>query len=147
MTNVQKKIERVRAIIIVEDNILLIHRVMEKEVSYWVVPGGGVELGENHEQAVKRECMEELGITVDVNTLFMQRTLDKIGSKGQEEFFYLCKITGCEVGTGKGPEFDPGTKIYKGEHKVSWVDLKELAGIDLRPHEVRDKIIKEFLAV
>jgi 8-oxo-dGTP diphosphatase len=31
----------------------------------WIVPGGGVELGESLEEAVKREVLEEVGIKVE----------------------------------------------------------------------------------
>ncbi len=135
----EKRTERVRAIIIDSERILLIKRI-KKDVSYWVIPGGGVEVGENHEQAVKRECFEELGIQVCVGRLFFQRTADMLEIKGQKEFFYLCKMVGGEVGTGQGPEFQPGVE-YQGEFKAGWVDIKKLAAIDLRPSEIRDAII------
>ena len=139
MNHIQKKIERVRAIIIDFDKILLIHRI-KKDHAYWVIPGGGVEVGENHQQAVKRECFEELGIQVHVGRLFLQRTADMLEIEGQQEFFYLCKIIGGEVGTGQGPEFQPGLE-YQGEFKAEWVDIKSIHELDLRPHEVRDAII------
>ena len=139
MNHIQKKIERVRAIIIDFDKILLIHRI-KKDHAYWVIPGGGVEVGENHQQAVKRECFEELGIQVHVGRLFLQRTADMLEIEGQQEFFYLCKIIGGEVGTGQGPEFQPGLE-YQGEFKAEWIDIKSIHELDLRPHEVRDAII------
>ncbi len=140
MNHIQEKItERVRAIIIDSDKILLIHRI-KTDQSYWVIPGGGVEVGENHQQAVKRECFEELGIQVRVGELFFQRTADMLAIKGQQEFFYLCEMIGGKVGTGQGPEFQPGVE-YQGEFKAEWVDIKKLPILDLRPHEIRDAII------
>jgi len=145
MVNIQenKIIERVRAVIIASDKILLIHRVIGDD-SYWVIPGGKVEQGESHEYAVKRECLEELGVEVRVNKLFLRRIADKAEIKGQPEFFYLCNIVGGVVGVGQGPEFQSETQ-YKGEHIVGWVDLKKLPSINLKPQEVRDKIIQEYL--
>src|SRR3989338_5213913 len=144
MANIQEKVrERVRAVIIDSNKILLINRIKGGN-SYWVIPGGAVEQGETHKQAVKRECLEELGIKVRVEGLFLQRISDKPGMEGQREFFYFFSIIGGKVGSGQGPEFQPGTH-YKGKYKISWVNLRELPNINLKPQEVKDKIIQEYL--
>ena len=140
MANIREKMnQRVRAIIIESGKVLLINRIKERK-SYWVIPGGGVEIGENHEQAIKRECLEELGIQVRIGKLFLQRMADKLEIQGQQEFFYLCEFISGEVGTGQGPEFQPGTG-NECEFKASWIDIKSIHNLDLRPHEVRDAII------
>jgi len=144
MVNIPKKItERVRAIIIDSDKILLINRIKDAN-SYWVIPGGAVELGETYEQAVKRECLEELGVKIEVQKFFLQRVSDKPEIEGQLEFFYLCRIVDGRVGTGQGPEFQLNTN-YKGEYKIKWVDLKNLPNINLKPEEVKNKIIQQTI--
>jgi len=144
MANFSKKItERVRAIIIEQDKILLINRIKGND-SYWVIPGGAVESHESHEQAVKRECLEELGVEIEVQKLFLQRLGDKQEIEGQQEFFYLCSIVDGQIGTGQGPEFQTGTQ-YKGEYRIRWADLKDLPKINLKPEEVKNKIIQQAI--
>lgn len=41
---------------------------------HWEFPGGKVEPGESHAQALKRECREELGCAVAMKDLFMEVT-------------------------------------------------------------------------
>lgn len=38
----------------------------------WEFVGGKVEVGETHQQALQRECMEELAVQIEVGSLFMQ---------------------------------------------------------------------------
>ena len=42
--------------------------------SLWEFVGGKVEPGESKEEALIRECREELGVTVDVGEIFMEVT-------------------------------------------------------------------------
>ena len=139
MNHIQIKKERVRAIIINANKILLINRI-KKNHSYWVIPGGGVEMGEDHQEAINRECFEELGVQVCIGKLFIQRTADMLEIKGQQEFFYFCEIISGVVGTGQGPEFQMGSGNV-GEFKVEWVDIEDIGNLDLRPNEIRDEII------
>ncbi|KKQ06226.1 MAG: MutT/Nudix, partial [Candidatus Moranbacteria bacterium GW2011_GWE2_36_40] len=55
----------VRAIIKNNDSLLVIKRIKNGE-TYFVFPGGGVDDGESHPIALRRECKEELGLDVSV---------------------------------------------------------------------------------
>ncbi len=52
------------AVIIRDKKLLLIHNI--KHGRCIEVPGGKVHSGETHEQAIIRECQEEIGVTVSV---------------------------------------------------------------------------------
>lgn len=134
--------KRVRAIIFSSGNILLMHRRKPKE-EYWVFPGGGVELGEDNEVALSRECQEELGLRVQLEELAQTMASQKPEIEGQIEYFYLCSITGGQLGTGDGPEFR-SSNIEEGKYEPEWVSLKSLSKMDLRPHQIRDWIIGRY---
>lgn len=67
---------RVRAVIIKDGKILLI-KITKPDLVYWVIPGGGVEDGETNEQALIRECREELGVNIEVKDLILELISEK----------------------------------------------------------------------
>lgn len=94
----------VRAIIMTEDEkIALVH---SKKHHYYKFPGGGIEAGESHAEALIREVTEEVGLSVIPgsikefgNVLRLQK-----GNDGpniifeQENFYYTCAVE-KEVGS------------------------------------------------
>lgn len=60
----------------------------------YVFPGGGVDAGETYEQAAVRECIEELSVTADINTLRLQAiwTTDRDMSKRFVVKFYVAPM-------------------------------------------------------
>jgi ADP-ribose pyrophosphatase YjhB (NUDIX family) len=50
-------------------DIVLIRRGFEPRRGHWSMPGGFVDLGESVEAAARRECMEEIGIDVEIGAL------------------------------------------------------------------------------
>ncbi len=78
----------VNALIFDEGRVLLAHR---RDIDWWNVPGGGMELGETVEEAVCREVREETGLEVVVEYLV------GVYSKPQKQEVVLtfrCRITG-----------------------------------------------------
>lgn len=58
------------AVIIHNNTVLLAKRPQGKEFAgYWEFPGGKVEPGETHTDCLKREIMEELGVTIETGSL------------------------------------------------------------------------------
>lgn len=132
--------KRVRAIIIEEEKVLLMHRI-KHDHEYWVFPGGGVDdTDKSLEDGLKRECMEELGVEVEVGDLFMEKFYVLDDFQGQIQYFYNCNIINGKVGTGTGPEWN-GRDVEKyGTYEVVWIPISLLKDKTVYPFEVRDKL-------
>lgn len=59
----------VGAVIVHQGRALLVRRAKAPALGAWVIPGGGVELGERVEDAVAREVCEECGIAIALGPL------------------------------------------------------------------------------
>ena len=71
----KKPIDVVAALIWEKDKFLICQRPAHKTRSLlWEFVGGKVESGETMQQALQRECAEELGVNVQVGPLFMEVT-------------------------------------------------------------------------
>lgn len=57
----------VGAVILAQDQVLLMRRLMDPEAGRWSLPSGKVEFGESLEQAIQREAWEELGIQTQID--------------------------------------------------------------------------------
>lgn len=68
----QKMVEVVAALIWDKDKFMICQRPAHKaRALLWEFVGGKVELGETKEQALIRECKEELAVTLSVGDIFM----------------------------------------------------------------------------
>lgn len=134
---------RVRAIIIEKGKILLIKRT-KLDLVYYVIPGGGVENEETNEQALIRECLEELGVNIKVKNLILELISEKEETAGQKEYFYFADIINGIIGTGQGQEFNNNSG-HCGQYDIEWVDIKNLPNIDLKPRGIKDLLLGQYI--
>lgn len=133
-------IKRVRAIIVDNDKVLTIKRT-KPDQTYWVMPGGGVEAEETNHQALIREIKEELGLIIKPGELLIEVSSTKPETFGQIEYFYACNIISGTLGSGDGPEFQANSS-YIGSYDFEWLNIRNLADIDLRPKAIKDWLMK-----
>jgi len=130
--------DRVRAVLVTPDHDLLtIKRIRPGQDPYWVLPGGGVEVGEDLEGALARELSEEIAAAANVHGL-----LYVLQRGGERQYFYLARVHSWSTDPGDrtGPEF---TDPARGEYSLQAIPLTAAAlmAIDLKPRE-----LAEFLA-
>ena len=81
----------VYALIFDDERVLLAHR---RDIDWWNLPGGGMEIGETVEEAMCREVLEETGLEVQVERLV------GVYSKPQKQEVVLafrCRVIGGEL--------------------------------------------------
>ena len=140
---------RVAGLVEMENGYALMHRmnVKKKENSnapygeYYVFPGGGLEEGENLEEGVRREVLEEFGIEVEVKEkLYFRQIREEL-----DEYLFLCKYVSGNLGTGTGPEFSGDTKYAdRGLYIPTIVPKEDVKNIRLLPEEFKDQMLKDF---
>jgi 8-oxo-dGTP pyrophosphatase MutT (NUDIX family) len=123
---------RYQGAIIRDDQILLIlHREHSTGRAYWVIPGGGRELGETEEACVQREMLEETSLDIMVERLL----LDEPGALNgvyKRLKTYLCKVVKGEAQPGYEPEVEASQNYAIVE--VRWFDLKDPSSWEARMH-------------
>jgi len=115
-------------VIIIEDGKVALIERYRKGQHYFVVPGGGVEEGENSEIAAHREAREELGVELELVGLAAQ-----IGEGHGAHHYYCGKIVGGTFGTGMGPEMAGQYPPESGSFKAVWVEIADLEGLNVKP--------------
>jgi ADP-ribose pyrophosphatase YjhB (NUDIX family) len=130
--------QRVRAILVTPGNDLLtIRRERPGQPPYWVLPGGGVEPGEDLQAALGRELREEIAATAHVHSLL--HVLDR---GDERQYFYLARAGtwSAEASARSGPEFaDPA----RGGYHLQAVPLtaEAVSAIDLKPGELAEILL------
>jgi ADP-ribose pyrophosphatase YjhB (NUDIX family) len=123
---------RVAALICDDDGrILLIKQKKNKEV-YWLLPGGGIEFGENAEEALSREIKEELQLEIEKpEFVLFSENIDPNGKKHLIQLVFSAKI---KSGEPKIPENEKTVLEFR------YFSIDELNDIEIRPD------IKSFLS-
>ncbi|HEY1997251.1 NUDIX hydrolase [Paraburkholderia sp.] len=122
---------RAAAVLLQRDKVLL-HRANDD--TFWSLPGGRVEPGEEAAVTVMREMLEELGVTVAIERLvwMVENFFHYAGKQQHEVGFYFV------VSAAKGSAVLNETGDFPGVEKTPrltfrWFSRSELAQYDIRP--------------
>ncbi|MEK3978829.1 NUDIX domain-containing protein [Psychrobacillus sp. FSL K6-2836] len=129
-----------KAVIIKDDKLLTI-KLYENDETYYILPGGGQEPGENLQQTIERECMEELGAEVTIGELLFVREYigknhelsAKHGKYHQIEFMFLCSVD--------RDRFENGVIPDQGQVGIEWLSIQSLMEHNFFPKALRVHII------
>ena len=124
--------KRATAIILKNDQILLLHRVKPSR-EYFILPGGGVEEGESIEEALVREVKEELSLEVKkwrflfkIENLAMPSEATIHKGNRDEYYFLIEEYVGIpEIG---GPEKERMNE--QNQYHIVWFGLDEVEKMD-----------------
>lgn len=125
-----------RALIVRDDQILLLRKDGDERGERFALPGGAQDPGETLQQAVNRECEEEIGTAVEVQDLlhvadwFKPRDTLPPSTKHLVEFLFACQVPA---------DYQPRSGHHPDKHQVGvlWMPLGELATIPLQPAAMR----------
>jgi 8-oxo-dGTP pyrophosphatase MutT (NUDIX family) len=82
-----------RAIVFDDDGLVALLHATKNH--YYKLPGGGIEAGETNEEALKRECKEEIGCDIEiVSELGFTVEYRKKYNLNQTSYCYIVKLVG-----------------------------------------------------
>jgi 8-oxo-dGTP diphosphatase len=127
----------VGAVIVRENQVVLVRRAGEPLKGEWSVPGGVVELGETLRAAAEREALEETGLRVKAGAVI--DVFDSIFSGedgGPPQYHYVLVDFLCSVVSG---ELCAASDVSE----ARWVSREELVSMPLR-QTLQDMLRKAF---
>ena len=123
----------VRAIVFKDDKLLAMKRD-KFGMRYHTLVGGGVDLGEDAETALRRELLEETGLEVgQIRLVWVEDAGDLFG----EQYVYLCEYMGGEPQLASTSEEALISALGKNLFEPVWLPVSELAKIVFRSESVQ----------
>jgi 8-oxo-dGTP pyrophosphatase MutT (NUDIX family) len=114
-----------------EDRVLMVRWAFPDGGGVWGLPGGGIDPGESHADAVSRELLEEVGLELPADrhgpcVAHRVHVFDIGGGyDGQEEWFYLARVEAFEP---QG-HLSVDELAAEGLVEVTWMTLDEVRGL------------------
>ena len=125
-----------RAIIFKDNKVLFMYRERNNE-KYYAFPGGKIEDGETKEDCIKRECKEELGITISV-----EKHVYEVKGDGFIQHFYLCKWIDGKLGSGDEVEYSANRK--GGIQKPCFIEIAKLNDLNVISPFIVNQLLEDI---
>lgn len=127
----------VRAIVIKDDQLLVMHRnKFGKE--YDTLPGGNIEIGETPEQALMREVGEETQLKIEnPHLVFIEHAGDPYG----DQHIFVCDYKQGEPKLMPGSEEELISRMGQNLYKPGWIKLSDLPNLPFLSENLKNKIL------
>jgi len=117
---------RVCGICIENDKILMVnHQYLNKGGDFWGPPGGGMDFGKSAEENLKREFLEETGLTIKIEKFLLVHEYLKPPLHAIELIFKVTPIGGNLI-IGVDPEMEKSEQIISDVRYISMEEIKKL---------------------
>ena len=125
----KKAQEVVKAVIFKEEKFLLQLRDNNPNIFYpntWAFFGGGVDAGEEHEEALKRELIEELGWCPQIFK-YLSKVKNITANCYITHYLIHCSLHDDQLILGEG-------------QAMGWFSLDEIVGLSNKPDEIENVV-------
>lgn len=132
----------VRALILKDSAILVQHKIYDDGTERYVLPGGAPKPGETLSEGLLRECLEEIGCEVIVDSLihiadfYKPRETIPPTKRQQVEFIFRCHVAATYTPqNGAAPD--------KHQKDVVWLKISEIENKPFFPRSLSKVIVQQ----
>ncbi len=131
------KYDGFRAIIILDGKLVVMERRKEGR-HYFVLPGGHLEGEESYTDCIKREVMEEFGISIEP-----QKIIYNLVAGESAQGIFVCEYVSGTVGrTADGEEYQENRN--RGEYNPTTIEIEKIKDINLVPEELKVQLLRDL---
>ena len=115
--------------LIFNENMTKILMQRQGKHDFYMFPGGRLDFNEDIQTAIKRELIEELGITSQLTLKYFLEAFLTFPNKTRYHelgFYFITKISETKTGYLDNKEYDSLDEIHDGKSKFKWIKLNEI---------------------
>ncbi|MCU7932958.1 MAG: NUDIX domain-containing protein [Candidatus Thiodiazotropha sp. (ex Codakia rugifera)] len=129
----------VRAVIVRDEAVLMQKKWSESRGTWYTLPGGGQDVEESLAQALIRECEEEIGARVEIDSLlcvadfYKQRDTAYPSVRHLIEFLFACSLPAT---------YRPVSGHHPDKHQIDvvWLPLSDIPNVELFPKGIASHV-------